>query len=589
MKVVTILFSCIIFQIANIIPSQMMGGHNYPNTRDLSTDTSNNKSIPYSPEPAQPLRVIFDYYHHALPSTKVGKYITTGSWKDDLGRYGWDDFVHTNTFDHAYIALERDYQISMGREPYSKQMLEKTDIVVIITADNPATKPSAIPISDQEIKALRQFVKEGGSLMIMINAIGEGRSHEGFEKIQLGKLVRSFGLDWNNTDTHYSDNSIPLGHSHFYDVPNFHYGAGCTLKILPGAPEPEVLLDVYSDSTYTDRDVRGPGIIMVRPGKGKFILVGDGGSWTGNMSRPWADNTRILKQLFLYLHPDREVNPPSLPVGKSWEYEVAVSGLQAVPVTNSLSKIDKPRYKMFPIRPRTDLPYFEKTADLQLICKESTEQNASKMVVKISNIKWFDEPSENNNDQDISFTVSRQGKVSKLETNGYEAQWFAPDVSVLIALLPVDGLRPGDRWNSVEPVRVPIFRGTDLPPIKSQNMDIVYVRDSLVDGINCRLLRSSNEIWLDELGVSVEELVPKELVQRVGGSHYKFFSERGGKLLYKREQWVDQNTGIVLKARIQTRIVAWIQDVRKPIPETNLDKDNEMIVSLAHIVNFKLK
>src|SRR5690554_1083228 len=66
----------------------------------------NNQTI-YSPEPFEPYNILFDYYHHSLPSTKVGNYITTGSWVDDKGRYGWDDFVHTNTFDPVYIALEK--------------------------------------------------------------------------------------------------------------------------------------------------------------------------------------------------------------------------------------------------------------------------------------------------------------------------------------------------------------------------------------------------------------------------------------------------------------------------------------------------
>lgn len=33
----------------------------------------------YSQEPFKPVKVLFDYYHHFLLSTKVGKYITTSS------------------------------------------------------------------------------------------------------------------------------------------------------------------------------------------------------------------------------------------------------------------------------------------------------------------------------------------------------------------------------------------------------------------------------------------------------------------------------------------------------------------------------
>lgn len=544
--------------------------------------------ISYSPEPVQQLRITFDYYHHTLPSTKVGNYMVTGSWVDDKGRYGWDDFVHSNTFDPVYTALGNDYRIFMSREPYSPKMLSQTDAVVLINADNPEIVPEAKRISDDEILYLQKFVKDGGSLMVMVNAGSSARASEGFEKVQLGKLVRGFGLDWNDVDTHYSDNLIPEGHSHFYDVPNFHYGAGCTLEILPEASKPEVLLDVYSDPSYTDREVKGHGIIMVRPGKGKFILVGDVGSWTGNIARPWADNVTILKQLFMYMKPDNGVRSARFTEGTSLNYEVTISGLQAVPVANNLSGIKRPHYKFFSPRLQTNMPYFERSANLQLTIKERTDKQASRIEARITDFKWFDEKSQIEGDQLITFTASRQGKVSGIETLGYDAQWFAPDLPVVIALLPVDGVRPGDSWKSVESLRIPVIRGSDLPPVKQYDMDIVYVRDTEIDGKKCRLLRSTAEIWLDDLNVKVEELLPIELVHRIGGSHYQYYKEHGGKLLFKREQWVDDQ-GIVIRARTQTRVIAWIQDTRRPIAAKNADKDNEMIVSLAHIVNFNLK
>src|SRR5690606_5799025 len=131
--------------------------------------------------------------------------------------------------------------------------LKGFDGVVIFALDNPALIQDAKVISDDEISALKDFVHKGGSLMLMLNAVEKNRFNESFETVQTRKLLHQFGLDWNNDDTHYSDNTIPVGHPYFYDVQVFHYGAGCTIKILPDAPRPEVLLNVYSDSTYTDR------------------------------------------------------------------------------------------------------------------------------------------------------------------------------------------------------------------------------------------------------------------------------------------------------------------------------------------------
>jgi len=591
MKKTIILKIIIAVQLQMIFTIQVLNCQTGKDNRNIAGSFFDTLSgtITYSPPPSRPLRIMFDYYHHTLPSTKVGNYITTGSWVDDKGRYGWDDFVHTNTFDPVYTALGEDYTVFMCREPFTAEVLSRTDACVIINADDPKIVPGANLISDEEILNLQRFVKNGGSLMVMVNAGSPERASEGFEKVQLRKLIRGFGLDWNDVDTHYSDNLIPDGHPNFYDVPVFHYGAGCTLEILPGASNPQILLDVYSDPGYTDREVKGHGIIMVRPGKGKFILVGDVGSWTGNMSRPWADNETILKQLFMYLKPGRGVISPQFKQGLTLKYDVKIAGLQAIPVNNSLSGIVKPHYKFFSPREITNMPYFERSADLELTCKEINESQAAMMEAKILNFKWFDEQTEPDKDNSIRFTASRQGKVSGIESSGYDAQWLAPDLPVIVALLPVDGLQPGDRWKSLEPIRIPILRGSDLPPVKTCKMNITYVNDAEINGKKCRFLRSSGELWLDELGITVEELLPLELIRRTGGSNYKFFSEHGGKIMFKREQWVDQENGIVVKARTQTRIIAWIHDLRKPVPVKNVDKDYQMLISMAYVVNFTLK
>jgi hypothetical protein len=120
-------------------------------------------------------------------------------------------------------------------------------------------------------------------------------------------------------------------------------------------------------------------------------------------------------------------------------------------------------------------------------------------------------------------------------------------------------------------------------------MDVLYAADTETGGRRCRHLRASGEIWLDALGVRVEDLLPEEEVRREGGLHYRFVAGHGGKLLFKREQWVDAQTGIVVQARTQTRIVAWVRDLRQPIGPSNADKDNHMVVSLAQTVNFSLK
>ncbi|GAB3328166.1 hypothetical protein GCM10027299_29950 [Larkinella ripae] len=558
-------------------------------SRTAKTKQAKKEPVPflYSPPAAPSPRLLFDYYHRKGPSTKVGNFMVTGAWTTINGRYGWDDFVHTNTFDPVFVALEKEFAISMAQEPYSEATLAQKQAVVIVNPDNPKLDPDARVLTDAEIAMLRRYVEKGGSLMVMINSGGDDRAAEDFEGVQLRKLVRSFGLDWNSDDTHYSDVVIGENHPYFYDVPIFHYGSGCTLKILPEAKNPTVLMQVASDAGYPDRNVKGPGIVMTRPGKGKFILVGDNGSWTGNMSRPWAENERILKQLFRYLKPDQGVKPPQLPAGQTFQYRVTVAELQGIPVTNSLKDIEHPHFKMFSPRPATNMPYLEATANLTLKVGAHGPGEAAPLMADLADFRWFEE--EAHEKQQIHFVASRQGKAGQIDAKGHAARWLAPDVSILVPLLPVDGIRPGDRWESLETVRVPMLNGTDLPPVKPTTMSLTYISDTELEGRACRLIRATGEVWLSDLGVQITDLLPDEQVRRVGGPQYRFFNEHGGKILYKREQWVDRDTGTVIKGRVQTRIVAWIQDVTRPVGSSNAVKDQQMIVSMAHSTTFNLK
>lgn len=542
----------------------------------------------YSSVPAKPLRIYFDYYHHSLPNTKVGNHLVTGSWIAGAGRYAWDDFVHSNTFDPVFTALGREHFITIGRAPFTKETLKNQDAVLILNPDNPKVVPEVPALSDTEIRNLVEYVQKGGSLMIMINATTPDRAAEDFESVQLKKLVNAFGLTWNYDDTHYSDVPIGEGHAHFYDVPVFHYGAGCTLKLLPGAVKAEVLMEVASDAGYPDRHVRGPGIIQVRPGKGKVLLVGDIGSWTGNMSRPWAENERILKQLFRYLKPDRHVIPAQYPEGKTLEYKVTVAGLQAIPVANSLSALPKPVYRLFKPREKTGMPYLEGTGILSLRSSGLNEQKAAALEAGIRNFSWFDS-SVNTTGQSIRFTASRQGKVTDVKTNGAAAAWLAPDIPSLVALLPVDGLQPGDQWESLEPLRIPALQGTDLPPVRTLEMPVTYVQDVVIRGVKCRLLRTAQELWLKDLGIGVSDLLTATTIDKADLVHYKYFNDRGGKLLFKREQWVEAATGTVIRARTQSRVLAWVQDTRKTVDKSNADKDNNMILSLAQTITMDLQ
>lgn len=538
----------------------------------------------YSAESPQRMRLLFDYFHHLKPSTKVGAHLVTGGWADNVGRYGLDDFSHTNSFDPVFIALEKDYCITIHEAPFSAEALKAADGVVIINPDSPVLTPTVPTISDDEIANLNAFVRGGGSLMVMINS--GGHETEKFEEKQLRKLMRSFGLDWNSDDTHYSSIALGEAHPYFYDCPVFHYGAGCTIQVLETAEQPTVLMDVYSDATYPERHVKGHGIVLVRPGKGKVILVGDTGSWGANLARPWSENLRVLHQLFRYMAPSRDVLPPQLTPGAASTYDVTVAALEAIPVTNTVSDFSRPLHRRFFPRKKTGIPYLEASGEIVLKSVGRDAQQASLVQVDLTGFRWFDEPQVLVGQEQVTFTASRQGKVSGVESKGQYAGWIGVDLTALVALLPVDGLRPGDRWGSVEECRIPTAQGSDAPTTRTVPLEITYVRDETFNGRECRLLRTSREVWLNEIGVKIEDMLPVSELRRWKGARYEFLYPRGGSLMLRREQWVDKETGLVLKAKTQSRIIAWIHDLRRSVGVSNDAKDIEMVSSFAHIITF---
>jgi len=545
-------------------------------------------SVPYSPEPAPRLRLLFDYYHHLKPSTKVGEHLVTGGWADNVGRYGWDDFSHTNSFDPVFAALEEKYAIYIHEEPFSKSALKKADGVVIINPDSPVLTPTVPVLTDEEIDNLTQFVRQGGSLMLLINS--SGHKTEKFEDVKLRKLVNGFGLDWNLDDTHYSDIALGKNHPYFYDVPVFHYGAGCTIKIADSAEDPEVLMHVYSDPRYTERSVDGPGIVMVRPGKGKVILVGDTGSWGANVSRPWADNTIVMKQLFRYMLPSRGVSLPTYKTGSEITYDFTIAGLTAMDFNNNtLTSLNRPHHRMFKPRPKTALPFVEASGTLKLGVNEGTDAGATTLAGEITAFRWFDEKDSIGTVESLELQVSRQGKVTAIAVTGENAEYIGPDLGALSALIPNDGIRVGDRWERIEQLAIPTLRGTDRAITKPVEWDVAYVGDEVVNGVDCRLLRSSNEIWLNEIDVDIEDMLPEEEIRKWGGAQYEMFMERGGTLLVRREQWVEKTTGQVVRAKTQSRIVSWIwdtQDFSNPVAATPDERDKHMVTSVAHIITF---
>lgn len=545
----------------------------------------------YSPEPPPRPVLLLDYYHHSKPQTEVGNFLKTGGWATNVGRYGYNDFGHSNTLDGLFTLLEEDYALHTLEEPFSEKVLEQADIAFIFGPDSPDLVPGAEAISDQEIENLTAFVESGGSLILMINS--GGHSTEKFEEKQLGKLFEIFGLRWNDDDTKYSDIFLEPGHHAFYDQPVAHYGAGCTFDILDHARDPKILLEVYEDEGYPGHEVRGPGIVQVKYGAGKVIAVGDTGSWgVGNLARPWAENERFLKQLFWHARPDQGLRPATYRKGQSLNYRAEIANLVVIPAKNSLNeKIEQPHTRLYQPREKTKIPYLETTADLQLNCVEVSPDGDAHWTLDLKDFRRFEKPLDTGASEtpDAQWKTSPLGEMVHAQFSSNPAQWIGPDLEALFAFIPFEGARVGDRWNKEYPLRIVPVQATDLPPNRVLDTEVTYLRDETYQDRPCRVFRTSYYDWLENSGITAEDLLPEEYVKKLGGPDHRFFLPRGGKLLVQIDQWIDRKSGVVRKVRLQTNLTAWIEDTTEPDYVSNGDIDNNMVTVLSHIAKYRLQ
>jgi hypothetical protein len=541
---------------------------------------------PFSPEPPSRPKILLDYYHRLKPDTRVGNFILTGGYLNSVGRYRIDDFSHTNSYDSFAQALENEFALFFHERPIDDAALRDVDILVLNNPEAPDHVPGVPLISDGEIDAIIAFVGKGGSLIAMLNSVGA--AEENFESVQLRKLLNLLGVDWNNDNTHYSDIPLSARHGYFYDIRLFHYGAGCTLRFLPHAQDPEVWLEVKEDVTFPE--VRGPGIVKVRFGRGKVVVVGDGGSWGGgNMSRPWADNRRFLAQLFRHSKPSREVPSPRYQVGQPLQYDAVLTQLNVVPSRMPLSTAPQPGFKHFEPRPRTRIPYSETVGTLELVCVDIAPDGVHSFTIAPSGFHQFDQPIRPQGHEKIKLETTRLGGILEVVGHGEVSRWFAPSISPLVAFIPNDAIRIGDRWEKIQHLRVNAFRGAETSATRPVEVEILYLRDEDVDGRPCRVIRSQTEQWLPDIAVQPADFLPNEFVRQWGGDGLVYMASRGGKLLFRMDQWVDRESSIVIKARSQSRVLVWLHPPEGPTGVTTSEKDSSMITSIAHMGEFKLR
>lgn len=236
-----------------------------------------------------------------------------------------------------------------------------------------------------------------------------------------------------------------------------------------------------------------------------------------------------------------------------------------------------------PPRPRvlTRIPYMDSSALIQLQCTGVSPTGVMNFKVKVDDWRRFDELVADTSQAEISPKANRLGAVFGVQCSDPALQVIANDVWPLIAFVPNDAARIGDRWTKRRSLKINPVRLGDPGPVRSVMTEMCYAGDEQVNGRDCRVLVTWAAAWLDDLNISMKDLLPKDAVSGPDAVHLELYKGRGGIYRLRCEQWVDRETGVVVRADIQSRFAAWVRDLDKPIGPTIADVDNAMCTDVG--------
>jgi unsaturated rhamnogalacturonyl hydrolase len=164
--------------------------------------------------------------------------------------------------------------------------LSGVDCLIIVDPDIPKENPKPNYIADDEITAIREWVRNGGRLVILGNDAGNAE----FE--HLNKLNAEFGFTFTETTHHNAQQSgklsLPLPeHPIFEGAQTFYAVDVAPLKIA--RPSVQAILS----------DNGEPIMALTSFGKGKVFALGD--PWIYNEYIHSGSNQKIAENLFRYL------------------------------------------------------------------------------------------------------------------------------------------------------------------------------------------------------------------------------------------------------------------------------------------------
>jgi hypothetical protein len=194
----------------------------------------------------------------------------------------------------AELLLNDGYRIVVNRQPFTKKSLDSFKVLIVVNAlaedidEVEADKPA---FSEEECVAVRDWVKDGGSLLLITDAgpfaksVGDLAKYFGIEMTGAIELdaKKSAIISYSRENNSLADHSIVQGRDNAEKIQRVMVFEGQALR---GPADSVVLLKVpNSDSNDGKRSPAGQGLAF-KFGDGRVVALGDSEMLSALLSEP---------------------------------------------------------------------------------------------------------------------------------------------------------------------------------------------------------------------------------------------------------------------------------------------------------------
>jgi unsaturated rhamnogalacturonyl hydrolase len=201
--------------------------------------------------------------------------------KDYPDHYRWEGTDLGGYSQFGDIFRRDGAELRTTHAPFTSSSLAGLDVVIIVAPDLPTTAIDPKYISDSEVDALENWVRQGGRLVMF----GNDKGHSEFE--HLNRLASRFGVQFIETTYTNSEGKI------LFTVASTNPILGVGLSAFLDKIAPLKLSN--SKASILLADGATPLMVLIPYGKGKVVALGD--PWLYNEFIETNDNHRMAVNL----------------------------------------------------------------------------------------------------------------------------------------------------------------------------------------------------------------------------------------------------------------------------------------------------